>query len=93
MSSRLNKLEEELGVLVFPEKEEIRRASIEEFLNHVERVVATLETIDTTVWNAKTAIFILSLGMCPTKINLCRKNYICMFKMCDMFAKTGNLDL
>jgi len=72
MSSRLNKLEEELGVLVFPKKEEIRRASVEEFLNHVGRVVAALETIDTTVWNAKTAIFILSLYMRPPSLAFVR---------------------
>jgi len=72
MSSRLNKLEEELGVLVFPEKEEIRKASIEEFLNHVERVVVALKTIDTNTWNLRTAMFTLTLYMKPPSLAFIR---------------------
>ena len=72
MSKRIEKLEEELGRIIHSKTEEIRRASVDEFLRHVERVVATLETIDTTVWNTKTAIFILALYMRPPSLAFVR---------------------
>jgi len=70
--SRVEKLKEELGAIVKPKKEEIKKATIKEFLEHVERVVIALGSINTHTWNTKTAIFALALYMKPPSLAFVR---------------------
>lgn len=73
--SRVEGLEKELGMIVTPEPTfRIRKASITDFIKHVEKVIYILKTVDTSEWNLRTRIFVLALYLKPPSLAFVRAN-------------------